>query len=405
MPKNHLIVGLDIGSNSIKILAAAKKKEGNNLEVVSLVKAPSLGVRKGIVIDAEKVSEIIKDLTERVKAETNQRIDSVYVNIGGSHLFSVSSQGTVAVSRADKKVSKEDLERVLEAAQTFSLPSNKEILEIFPKDFIIDGQNGIKEVVGLQGVRLETEILAIGGFSPFKKNLTQAVLDADLQVLDIVPSVLSSARAVLSPRQKELGVALLDIGGGTSNLAVFEEGNLIHLAVLPMGSANITNDIAVGLKTDVDTAEVIKVKVGSCAFKGKNKKEKIEMEGEEPLIFSQKTLAKIITPRVSEIFGEVKNELKKISKNKTLPAGIVLTGGGAKIPRIAELAKKEFKLPCRIGKPLNFPELEDDPCLATVCGLVLRGVDLEEDDGFSGKSAFSFGLKNKIKNFFKIFIP
>jgi cell division protein FtsA len=222
--------------------------------------------------------------------------------------------------------------------------------------------------------------------------------------LDIVPSPLASSASVLSPRQKELGVALLDIGAGTSELAVFEEGDLIHLAIFPIGSANITNDIAIGLKTDIDTAERIKIEYGSSIFKGNDKKEKIEIEGEEPLVFSQKMLTRIIEARVSEIFGEVHKELKKISKQNLLPAGVVLTGGGAKLPKIVELAKKELKLPCRIGKPLNFSGLEDDPSLATACGLVLRAADFEEGRSFSEGSLPTGKFGDKFKKIFKIFL-
>jgi len=253
-------------------------------------------------------------------------------------------------------------------------------------------------VVGMQGNRLETEVLVLAGFSPYKNNLTEAVLDADLQVSDTMPTPLASALSVLSPRQKELGVALLDIGAGTSELAVFEEGELTHLAVFPVGSANITNDIAIGLKTDVDVAEAIKIERGCCLFKGKDKKEKIEAEDGETLVFSQKMLARIIEARMSQIFGEVQKELKKISKQGDLPAGIVLTGGGSKIPHTVELAKKEFKLPCRLGKPTCLSGLEDGQIFAAACGLVIA-------PGGSRPSVPGGGLINKIKNIFRIFLP
>ena len=404
MSKNNLIAALDIGTHTVKLLLVNKKKEEEKPEVITLVQEPSFGVRRGVVIKPETVSEIIRIIVDKIKSETGRKINSVYLNIGGSHLFSTSSRGTVSVSRADGRVSREDVKRVIEAAKTFPLPFNREILEIIPKEFIIDGQGEIKDVVGLQGVRLETDVIAIGGFEPYKKNLVRAILDCDLQILDIIPSAISAAIAVLSPRQKELGVCLLDIGGGTTSLAVFEEGNLTYLSVLPMGSANITNDIAIALKTDVDTAEIIKIKLGSCILKGGWKKEKIEIEGEEPLIFSQKTLVRVIEARMAEIFQEVKKELKKIEKLGLLPAGIVLTGGGANLPSIVELAKKEFKLPCRIGKPQNFPDLESNPNLATVCGLVMRGIELAEENQ-RGPGFAPSGIKEKIKNFFKIFLP
>ncbi len=407
MARQSIITGLDIGTGNIKILVASLKNGEEGLEVIAQAEEPSFGVRKGVVIDCEKASRIIQILLNKVRTETGQKIDSVLINIGGSHLFCTNSRGTVAVSRADQKISEEDVERVIQAAQAFSLPSNKEILDTVPKEFIVDGEGGIKEAVGMQGVRLEAEVLVLAGFSPYKKNLTQTVLDSDLQILDIIPSPLASATAVLSQRQKELGVALLDIGAGTSELAIFEEGDLAHLAIFPIGSANITNDIAVGLKTDIDTAEIIKIEYGCCLFKGNDKKQKIEIEGESPLVFSQKMLAKIIEARVSEIFGEVKKELKKISKPGPLPAGIVLTGGGAKLPGIVELAKKELKLPCRIGKPSHFTGLDEDPSLSTVSGLILSTINLEGEKGWQQRNtlALKSGWGSKIKNFFRIFIP
>ncbi len=410
MPRGNIITGLDIGTSVLKLLTAVKKSGEPELEVLSLVQEPAAGIRKGVVIDPGEVSNILQNILERVKAETNQRIDSVYLNVGGSHIFSTPSRGLVSVSRADQKISEEDIDRVLQAARAFSLPLNKEIFDVSPREFIIDGQSGIKEVLGLQGVRLEAEVLALGGFAPYLKNLTQAVLNSGLQILDMIPSPMASARSCLSPRQKELGVALLDIGAGTSGLAVFEEGDLIHLAILPIGSANITNDIAIGLKTDIDVAERIKIEYGFCRIfpnQSPRKKEKIEIGEEEPLVFSKKQLAGIIEARVSEIFGQVNKELKKISREKLLPAGVVLTGGGSKLPKMVDFAKKELKLSCRIGKPQGFLDFEKDPSLATVCGLVLEGVDLETRE--RGEAAFQTflgkGIGNKIKRLFKIFIP
>jgi len=312
----------------------------------------------------------------------------------------------VAVSRADRNISKEDVERVLEeAAKSLFLPSNNEILEASPKEFIVDGVGDIKAAEGLQGGRLETEILVLSNFVPFKNNLTQAVLDSGLQILDIVPSPLASSLSVLSQRQKELGVALLDIGAGTSSLAVFEEGDLIHLTVFPIGSSNITQDIAVGLKTDIDVAERIKTEYGACVFKGNDKRERIEMEGEEPLIFSRKMLTRIIEARVSEIFDQCQKELKKIGKLGLLPAGLVLTGGGAKLSKIVELAKKELKLPCRIGKPSDFSGL-DDPGFSTICGLIIKGLGPEEGRAsWQTGGKFLSGVGDKVKKIFKIFIP
>lgn len=407
MAKADFITGLDIGSNTIKILVANKSPDFSDIEVLFQGEEPSFGIRKGVVIDPIKVSEIIQSLVNRVKTETGQDIDSVYVNISGSHIFSTSSHGAIAISRADQKVSEEDIERVLQAAQTFSLPANKEILDVFPREFIVDGENGIKDVLGIEGVRLETEILVLAGFSPYKKNLIQAILGSGLKISDIIPSPLASSFSVLSQKQKELGVALLDIGAGTSSLAIFEEGDLIHLAIFPIGSDNITNDIAIGLKTDIDIAERIKIEYGSCLLR-KEKKEKIETKEEEPLVFSQKMLGRIIEARVSEIFEEVQKELKKISKQGLLPSGLVLTGAGAKLPKTIDLAKKELKLPCRIGRPSSFVGLEKEMEFSVACGLVLRGLEAEEIKDWSGNGhllKIKRNLGNSIKKLFRIFIP
>lgn len=367
MAKPHIITGLDIGTGTIKILTASKKPGEENLEVLSFAEETSSGIRRGIVIDVDKASEIISCLLKKIQGDSGREINNVYLSIGGAHIFCTLSRGLVSVSRADQKISEEDVNRTLQAAQTFSLPSNKEILEVFPKEFIVDGEKGIKEPLGMQGVRLETEVLALGAFSPYLKNLTQTVLDSGLQINDLTPTPIASARAILTPREKELGVILLDIGAGTTGFCVFEEGVLIYTKIFPIGSANITNDIAICLKTDIDTAEKIKLEFGACQIfsrklrKSKKTKkvsrkesEKIRIEGEEPLVFSKKILAEIIEDRVSEIFREVQKELKKIGKAGLLPSGVVLTGGGAKLPKIRELSKKEFRLPCRIGIPRGF---------------------------------------------------
>jgi len=399
MPRPPFITALDIGTSEIKALVA-QKSLNSDLETLVFLQEPAMGVRRGVVIDTDSVSKILENIRQEAQSQAGPKINSVYVNVGGSHIFCTSSHGTVAVSRADQKISDQDIERVLEAARTFSLPSNKEILDVFSKNFIVDEEK-VKEALGMEGVRLEVEALIIGAFSPYFKNLSQAVLNAGFQIQDIIPSPLAAARACLTSRQKELGVVLLDIGAGTSGLSVFEEGNLIHLAILPIGSANITSDIAIGLKTDIDVAESIKKEYGSCLISKKEGKEKIEIPEPEPLVFTRKILTEIIEARVSEIFEQVNKELKKISREALLPAGIVLTGGGAKLPKIKELAKKELRLPCKIGKPQGFLGLEKDPRFATVCGLVLEGFDLETERGVMPGE----GITSKIKRFFKNFIP
>ena len=399
---SHIIAGLDIGTATIKTLICQKKPKKTNLEVLAQIKEISSGVRKGVIINTEEVSKIIKSSIERAEKISKEKIRAVLVNVGGAHVFFTNSHGLISVSRADQKISQEDVDRVIQAAQTFSLPSNKEILSVIPREFIIDGEKGIKEPLGLKGVRLEVETSILGGFSPYLKNLTKTILDSSLQIDDLILNPISSAQAVLTPREKEIGVLILDIGAGTTGLAIFEEGELIYTTIFPIGSAHITNDIAVGLKCDIDTAEEIKLESGTLFFKGPDKKKKIETVEGETLIFSQKMLSRIIEARVREIFEIVNKELKKIARQGKLPAGVVLTGGGAKLPRIKELAKKELRLHCRIGFPRGFSPSLEDPELATVCGLVLLGVDLEGE-----KNLLSFGQRifSRIKKLFKIFLP
>ncbi len=402
MPREKIITSLDIGSSSVKILVVKKNKKGNKIEVILKSEQKSDGIRRGTVINIDKISKVLKSLLSEASQDLNKQINSAYISLGGSHIFSTFSRGLVSVSRADRKISEEDINRVLQAAQAISLPSNKEIFEILPKEFIVDGEKGIKDPLGLEGVRLEAEVLALGGFSPYLKNTKQAILNSNLEALDTTLSPLAAARTCLTDRQKELGVALVDIGAGITNLVVFEEGNLVHLVVLPMGSENITRDIAIGLKIDIDTAERIKIQHGSCVFKGKDIKRKINILDEEPLIFSQRFLTNIITVRVSEIFEQVNEELKKISKERMLPAGIVLAGGGAKLPNMIKLAKKKFNLPCSLGKPKGIIGLEKDLSWATACGLALLGSDAEEKEQ---KFGFFKKIGLKLRKIFRIFIP
>jgi cell division protein FtsA len=407
MPRPYIITALDIGSGFIKILSVSKKPGEPDFEVSGLAQEHSSGIRKGVVIDIPKVVGITSFLTKKIEQESGKKTEGVYASFGGGHIFCTSSHGLVSVSRADQKISEEDIDRVIQAAKTFPLPSNKEIIEVFPKEFFVDGEGKIKEAVGMEGVRLEADILALCCFSPYLKNSSQAVLNSGLQVYDLTPAPLASAKAVLTPREKELGVCVLDIGSGTTGMAVFEEDVLLHTAIFPIGSGHITNDIAICLKTDIDTAERIKLEFGGCrklspkGKPGKNEK-KIKIEGEESLVFSRKILADIIEARVSEIFTVVNKELKRISRQGLLPAGVVLTGGGAKLPGIKELAKKELKLPCRVGAPRGFASLPEDPALSTLCGLILGGIDLEEEGTSPGVGK---GIREKIKKIFRIFIP
>ena len=407
MARSNIVTGLDIGTYSIKALVAQKK--GKDWEVLSYAEIPSFGLRKGAVVSVEETSKNVQMIMAGLEKDCNRRINSVFVNIGGSHLYVTPSDGIISVSRADQRISKEDVERVLQATRAVNIPSNEEVLDVFPREYIIDDQKGIKQPEDLTGIRLEAKVLLLCVFSPYFIKLTQAVLAAKLQINDVIPSPLAAASSVLTPQQKELGVALIDIGAATTSLAVFEEGELLHLAVFPIGSANITNDIAIGLKTEVAIAEAIKKQHGTCMFaktekdKKDQSRKKIEVfDKSSSLNFTKKNLVDIIEPRVSEILDLIQKELKKINRQELLPGGIVLTGGGAKIPRIKELTKETLKLACEMGKPRGIMGLQDDPALATVVGLALEGVDSGGEEGILGVAG---NVGSVFKKIFRAFKP
>ncbi len=422
MARSQIITGLDIGTHTIKALVAEKR--GQEWNVLSYFQMPSFGLRRGAVVAPEETARNIQLLLLKLQEHCGRRIDSAFVNIGGSHLRVEPSDGLISVSRADHIISQEDIERVLQATRAINIPSNEEILDVFPREFIVDDQKGIKQPLGLVGVRLEAKVVLLCYFQSYFVNLSQAVLGSKLQIDDIIPSPLAAARAVLTPQQKEMGVALIDMGAATTSLAVFEEGDLVHLAVFPLGSANITNDLAIGLRTQVPIAEEIKKQHGSCVLiktdRGQANKtlyyndakkdlhhseDKMPAVSEKshPLSFTKKFLVDIIEPRVSEILGLMQKELKSIGMAELLPGGVVLTGGGVKIPKIKDLVKQHMKLPCQIGIPKGIVGLDEDPSLATVAGLILGGADFQNSEG-NGLD-FMKGLGSSFKKMFRVFIP
>ncbi len=403
MTKTPIIAACDVGTGTVKTIIVQKEPEEAGYKVLGKSENVSSGVRKGVVQDPERVGRIIKDTMEEAKGEAGKEVEEVYANINGVHIFCIASKGLISVSRADQEISREDVDRVIEAAKTFSLPQNKEILEIIPREYVIDKQEGIKDPVGLQGVRLETEIVALGGFVSYSRNLSQAILNADLQANDLVLDPIATARAVLTTQEKELGALVVNLGAGTTGISVYDEGNLLHTAVFPVGTNNIRNDIAIGLKVDVETAEFIKNKFSSSILGERStKKEKIKLTSGEEVSFKRNEIKKIAEPRMNEIFDAIQKELKQISKHKDLPGGVVLTGGGAKIPHLKEMAKKKLGLPCRIGAPRRFFPLEEDTSFSSVCGLVLCGMDFEEEEK---KPVNVKGFLEKIKKVFKVFMP
>lgn len=405
MAKVLKAAAIDIGTSAIKLLIGEKDLNSGKITILARYQFPhSVGVRKGEIYDPQRVAKNLSLLQEKIQREQGIKIKKVTVGVGGFHLFSLKSQGLVSVSRADQRISQEDIQRVLQAAQAVNLPLNKEVLEIFPQEFIVDGEGGIKDPLGLRGIRLEAKVILICVFSPVLENLETAILEGGWEIEDVFPLPLASAQSCLSLEQKELGVALVEIGAGTTSVSVFREGYLRELAVFPVGSANITNDIAIGLRVEIKKAEKIKREFGAFPFfpkKTKRKKEKIEIP-EEGISISRTFLENIIKSRVSEIFFEIEKVLKKASKEKILPAGVILTGGGASLPGLVEFAKQKFKLPCYLAQLQGIEKIED-LSFSGVAGLLVSKFDLIE----KGKEKLKERgiLREKLEKIIRMFLP
>ena len=379
MAKEYVSVGLDIGTSMIRVVVGKSSDEVKTPSIIGVGEAQSGGLRKGVIIDVEEAVSSIAAALEKAERMTGIPIDHAVVSVGGAHVNSLESHGVIAVSRADGEITEADIIRVVDASQAISIPSNREILHVIPKTFTVDGQAGIKDPLGMSGIRLEVDSQIIQASVPFIKNLTKCVARAGLDVDDLVLSPLACAQAVLSKRQKELGCILINIGGGTTGLAVFEEGELMHTNILPVGASHITNDLAIGLRTSVDTAETVKLEYGIAQKQGISKSEEIDLskvnQAEEGKVARQQ-VAMIIQARLEEIFDLVNKELKSIGRDGQLPAGAILTGAGALLAGMVDLAKKELRLPVQIGVPKNISTVidrVDEPGFCTAVGLVLWG--------------------------------
>ncbi len=414
MAREKIIVGLDVGTCNIRAAVAHQVRDGFSPQILGVGKAVSSGLRKGVVVDLEETTKNIKEALQLAERISGVQIEQVFVGIGGSHISCRLSRGVIAVSRADGEISEEDKARAVSAASAVSLAPNREILHILPRRFTVDGQTAIKDPVGMNGVRLEVDALIVEGATPFIKNLIKCIREADIDEAGLLLACLADSRAVLTKRQKELGVLLLDLGGGTTGLTVYEEGDILHCQILPVGSMHITNDIAIGLRTSIDAAEKIKLEYGSALADSIGKKEMIDLArlGEGDGQVSRLQVAEIVEARVSEILDLVNKELKKIDRAGLLPAGVVLVGSGAKLPGLVELTKEKLKLPVQIGFPQGLEGIIDqidDPGFATVCGLILSAlsdeIKPESHGAFEGITDNIGPTVSKIKKWLKGFAP
>ena len=412
MPKEKIITALDIGTTNIR-LVVAKIREGNSRpQVIGVVSASSQGMIKGAVVDMEDMVKSVKQVKELAEKKTGLEINHAFVNIGGSHITCRVSKGVVAVSRADGEISEEDKNRAVEAAKAISISPNREIIHTLPRRFKVDETDDIKNPVGMNGVRLEVDALLIEGATPHIKNLIKCVREAKIEEDGLLLSPLAVSKAALTKRQKELGVLSLDLGGGTTGLTVFEESDILHCYVLPVGGTHITNDIAIGLRIPIETAEKIKLEYGSALARSVGKREMIDLTklGESEGEAARQQVAEIIEDRVNEIFDLVNKELKKINRVGFLPAGVVITGGGAKLRGLVDLAKEKLKLPAQIGFPQDLEGIVDqvdDPSFATAVGLIFSA--LSDEQIIKSGSHFDLPIISdtveQLKKWFKGFLP
>jgi cell division protein FtsA len=373
-----IITGLDIGSNAIRIVMGQMAQDGS-LRIIGAAETLAEGINRGSIASIEEAVSVISATVEKCERMTGFNIDKMVVGISGTHIQTLNSKGVIAVAKANEQVEDSDIERALEAAQAIATPPNHEILHVLPTNYHLDDQRDVKDPVGMSGVRLEVETQIIMGLSSQIKNLTKCIYRTGIDIEDLVFSILATAEAVLTKKQKDLGVAVVNIGQATTSLAVFEEGDILHTAVLPVGAGHVTNDLAIGLRTSVDTAEAVKLDQAQALGDGVSKRDEVDLhkysaEEKKGTYVYKKDIANICEARTEEIFKMVNDELKKIDRDGKLPAGVVLTGGGAKLPLIVDLAKQVFKLPVFLGLPVEktFPiDKLNDLEFTTALGLVI----------------------------------
>lgn len=401
----NLIVGLDIGTSKVVAIVGEITAEGN-VEIVGLGSHPSRGLKKGVVVNIESTVQSIQRAIEEAELMAGCQINSVYTGIAGSHIKSINSHGIVAIK--DREVSESDLDRVIDAARAVAIPADQRILHILPQEFVVDDQEGIREPIGMSGVRLEAKVHLVTGAVGAAQNIIKCVRRCGLDVDDIILEQLASSYSILTDDEKELGVCLVDIGGGTTDIAVFTDGAIRHTAVIPIAGDQVTNDIAVALRTPTQYADEIKIKYACALRQLANPEETIEVPSvgdRPPRKLSRQTLAEVVEPRYEELLSLVQAELRKSGFEDIIAAGIVLTGGSSKMEGVIDLAEEIFHMPVRLGIPQYVSGLSDvvsNPIYATGVGLLLFG----EQHRHSGTRYFSAeggvkGIWDRMKNWFQ----
>lgn len=409
---DEIVVGLDIGSEKV-CTVVGELSEDDQIEIIGIGTVPSLGIRKGVIIDLDQAIQSVKESIESAERMAGIRINSAFVSIAGSHITSVNSKGVIAISGESPEITENDIEKVIEAAKAGIVSSEKELIHTLSREFIVDGQSGISDPLGMSGARLECKVHIITGSITAVQNLIKCVEEAGLDIEEVIFGTLASSNSILSNAEKELGILLVDIGAGTTEIAIFVEGGLAYSAVLPVGGVQITNDLAVGLRTSIEEAEKIKISYGSAVENSASPEKLIEISsinGKEKHNVSKKYLVEIIEPRVSEIFNFVGMEVRKSGWYSMIPGGIVITGGSSLLPGISEVAEQVLNLPSRLGRPHYEGELADminDPSYSEAIGLLSfatekysTGISLQSTKRRTGVKSFFGRIISWLKDFF-----
>lgn len=420
----RLLIGLDLGSSRIRFAMGQVSSGADrtpSLAIVGGVELPSQGIAKGVVTSLEDAVTSLSAALEAAERQMGVPLQEAIVGISGTHISVMPAKGVVGVSRADGDIREEDLERVLESTKSMANPANHEILHVLSHGFTVDGQPGIKDPVGMHGIRLEASAHLVLGIAGNVRNVTKCVFRTGLDIANLVFGPLAAAEAVSTPRERELGVCVVNIGASTTSVLVFEEGSLLYAGVIPIGADHVTSDVAIGLRTSLAAAEAIKLQVGHAVPDSVGKRDEIDLAefgGETSEIVAVRTVSEIIEARVEELFEKVEQELRTADRSGLLPAGAVLTGGGAKLRGMTEVAKRVLRLPSSVGAATHLatpmPELVHDPAFSTAAGLVQWAYEESrrgEEGGSRGGRLFASGgaafgkVGGALKKVFKSFIP
>jgi cell division protein FtsA len=379
-PQEHIIAGLDIGSTKVEAIIAEGVPPGPP-KIIGVGQCRSEGLRRGMVVDLDKTTRTISTAMSEAERMAGCSVATVSTAIAGEHIRSINSRGVVAVSRHSDEIDTPDIERVVEAARALPIPQDREIIHVLPMEYIIDDQGGIKRPEGMFGSRLEAEVLIVTGALTAVRNVYKSIQNARYEVADLVLESIACGRALLNSSEQEMGVAIINLGGGITDIAIFYDDAIRYNATLAVGGKNVTSDIAIGLRTPVEAAEQIKIKHGSILTSEAEESEPISVPGvgnRPPRQISPELLSSIIEPRMEELFEMTLREIRKTSYYELLTSGIILTGGGSLLPGVVELAERTFNLPVRVGKPSGvegMKDLADSPAHTTAVGLLLRGSD------------------------------